>query len=134
LLVITIYNILLFITITNIIYIYIYIYIYICIYVCVCVYIIGVSIIALYLWVECVSVSASYWLSYWSAHQLDHSSWFYLLIYICINILIVGSVTCRLVNIYTNVLGGVVGVVILLYIYITTLLIVYKSHTYNSYY
>ena len=55
----------------------------------------GVVIIALFAFSEVIQVLASFWLSYWSAHREDHSAWFYLYIYIGINVCVLCSSTTR---------------------------------------
>lgn len=55
----------------------------------------GVVIILLFAFGEIIQVVASFWLSYWSAHREDHSAWFYLYIYIAINMGVLVAVTVR---------------------------------------
>jgi ABC-type multidrug transport system fused ATPase/permease subunit len=49
----------------------------------------GITMLAFYFSGEFVSVCASWWLSYWSAHKELHSAWFYLGIYVLINLFVV---------------------------------------------
>jgi ATP-binding cassette, subfamily C (CFTR/MRP), member 1 len=55
----------------------------------------AIVLISLFTIAEMTQVLASFWLSYWSAHREEHSAWFYLYIYIAINVAVLGIVTTR---------------------------------------
>lgn len=55
----------------------------------------GIVIIGLFAFSEIIQVLASFWLSYWSAHREDHSAWYYLNIYIAINVGVLFAATTR---------------------------------------
>ncbi|KAJ1439399.1 pdr transporter [Ochromonadaceae sp. CCMP2298] len=58
---------------------------------------VGVIIIALFALGESLTITSSWWLSYWSEHRYDpaHSPWFYLGIYTAISLCIVALSFCR---------------------------------------
>ncbi|CAE7647708.1 ABCC5, partial [Symbiodinium microadriaticum] len=63
----------------------------------------GAIVICMFVVGECISVLASYWLSYWSAHRDDHSAWYYLKIYIAINSSVLVMMTIR--DLYLAMVG-----------------------------
>ena len=66
-------------------------------------YMVGISLLAFFYVAEINSIFASWWLSYWSEDKLHRSPWFYLSVYVVINIgtslcLLGRELFCRLVS------------------------------------
>jgi ATP-binding cassette, subfamily C (CFTR/MRP), member 1 len=55
----------------------------------------GVLIVLSYIGAELIAVTASWWLSYWSENRDNGTPWFYLGIYIVINMAVIGATLAK---------------------------------------